>query len=1282
MNTKIIFTIIIIVFTTITINAQVAINSDNTTAAASAMLDVKSTIKGILIPRMSTLERTSINTPADGLIVYDKTTNSFWYFDSGNSGWTELVTKTGATKIDELSDGRTDTTSIFLGTNTGKNDDGSNNNIALGIESLMSNTSGQNNVAIGNAALSKNISKVDNVAIGDSALFNNGQSGAYFYGSKNTAIGKNALFTNTDGFRNTALGYNSMYQNTKGFLNTSIGERALFSNTEGDFNTALGSRALYSNTVGEENCAIGKSAMYYNTTGSKNTAMGLASMAFNKSGHSNTAIGHESLMHDTTGNNNTAIGTRSLYYNRSGSSNTAIGKNALHDNTTGNNNVAIGSGSLSNSTTAFGNVAIGNNSLSYDTTGQYNTACGEGALHHNRNGNNNNAFGLRSMYFNTTGSSNVAIGNKSLYKNTTVSGLVAIGDSALFNNGDGATGINDAQRNTAIGTKALFANTHGHSNTAIGYKTLSSHVSNSLNTAVGSYALHSDSTGHDNTATGNYSLGLNKVGAHNTAAGSSSIYNNTTGNSNTGMGSYTLFMNTSGNNNVAVGQEALFNNFSGNNNTAIGYKAGYGNWGIIIEGCVYIGYRAGENNYANNKLFIDNSNTASPLIGGDFSANRVDINGRIKITEGNPGSGKVLTSDANGLASWTSMTEGASELNELNDAKTNSSSVFLGTNAGANTNSNGVHNVAIGLDAFKNSAFTDYNIAIGTSSLYHNTYADHVIAIGDSALFNNGSSSIWGNEGNYNIAIGDNALMTNDNNSGNIAIGHRALKYVKGTSNTVIGYAAGESSLGVDFNNCVMIGREAGASNTSDNRLFIDNSSTSTPLIGGDFSSNQVDINGTLKITGGAPGAGKVLTSDVDGLASWTTLDDGVSALNDLSDAYTDGSNIFVGAQVGGNDNGGNYNTIFGDEAFKNNVSGKHNTGFGYKTLEVNTGGSNSAFGISSLRQNTSGANNVALGFEAMYYNQTGSSNVAIGYEAGKSTSGNSLSGCVFLGYQAGKSNNSNNKLFIDNSSTSTPLIGGDFSSDELYFNASKVGIGTNAPNELFEVANSSGVGRMIVSDGQGSNRRTLLFVSPSASYNYARIESYKYGSSSGGIDLRINMIGGGRTIFGGNVEPDSHKDNNLGSNTKAWDNVYADDYITLGSAAFANISVTQQIINFPPQEKKEGAFDEFTDKGAKELDPASLPASLTENNALLIDEITTYNYKANYEQQVQLDSLKAENNILKQRIVNLETATTSDINLKASLQTQKTIIEAQQKTLQLLEKRLAELEKQTPVKN
>jgi len=66
----------------------VAINNDNTNPDPSAMLDVKSTVSGLLAPRMTTSQRTAISSPAQGLLVFDTTTGSFWYYESG---WQEMA---------------------------------------------------------------------------------------------------------------------------------------------------------------------------------------------------------------------------------------------------------------------------------------------------------------------------------------------------------------------------------------------------------------------------------------------------------------------------------------------------------------------------------------------------------------------------------------------------------------------------------------------------------------------------------------------------------------------------------------------------------------------------------------------------------------------------------------------------------------------------------------------------------------------------------------------------------------------------------------------------------------------------------------------------------------------------------------------------------------------------------------------------------------------------------------------------------------------------------------
>ena len=47
----------------------------------SSILELRSTLRGLLAPRMTTAARTAIVSPAEGLLVYDTTTQSFWYFE-------------------------------------------------------------------------------------------------------------------------------------------------------------------------------------------------------------------------------------------------------------------------------------------------------------------------------------------------------------------------------------------------------------------------------------------------------------------------------------------------------------------------------------------------------------------------------------------------------------------------------------------------------------------------------------------------------------------------------------------------------------------------------------------------------------------------------------------------------------------------------------------------------------------------------------------------------------------------------------------------------------------------------------------------------------------------------------------------------------------------------------------------------------------------------------------------------------------------------------------------
>ena len=77
-------TILTVLFLAATTFVQAQVGIGTTTPAASSALDVTSTTRGVLIPRMSSAQRTAITSPAEGLMVYQLNAPvGLWMFISG-----------------------------------------------------------------------------------------------------------------------------------------------------------------------------------------------------------------------------------------------------------------------------------------------------------------------------------------------------------------------------------------------------------------------------------------------------------------------------------------------------------------------------------------------------------------------------------------------------------------------------------------------------------------------------------------------------------------------------------------------------------------------------------------------------------------------------------------------------------------------------------------------------------------------------------------------------------------------------------------------------------------------------------------------------------------------------------------------------------------------------------------------------------------------------------------------------------------------------------------------
>ena len=161
----------------------------------------------------------------------------------------------------------------------------------------------------------------------------------------------------------------------------------------------------------------------------------------------------------------------------------------------------------------------------------------------------------------------------------------------------------------------------------------------STNTAVGFRALNANTTGLESVAIGSQALLANTTGSRNFAGGTSALIRNTTGNDNNAIGTFALFNNISGSENVAIGSRALIVNTS-SSNTAIGHQSltesttGGQNLGI--------GWRAGR--------FIADGTTANSV-----TTNSVYIGANTKALASGQTNQIVIGHDATGLGSNTAV---------------------------------------------------------------------------------------------------------------------------------------------------------------------------------------------------------------------------------------------------------------------------------------------------------------------------------------------------------------------------------------------------------------------------------------------------------------------------------------------------------------------------------------------------------------------------------------------------------------------------------------------------
>jgi hypothetical protein len=557
------------------------------------------------------------------------------------------------------------------------------------------------------------------------------------------------------------------------------------------------------------------------------------------------------------------------------------------------------------------NSFFGYQSGNSNTTGTYNTAIGNASLYTNTTGGFNTANGYGALY-NNTASYNTAFGYYALYSNTTGTGNLANGANALRNNTTGSY-------NLANGYASLLNNTTGSYNQANGYAALISNTTGSYNSANGYAALYNNTTGIGNFADGAYALSTNTSGSYNLATGALSLYLNTTGGYNNAIGYGALQSNTSGNQNTANGYQALLTNKTGINNTALGYSADVASGSLTNATAIGSGAIVS----ASNTIQLGNLSVTQVLAGTGTNATLVA--GGLKITGGTLAAGKLLTSDANGIATWQSPGNSTGWALTGNSGTVDGAS-FIGTSDNKPLNFR-VNNTSAGR----------------VDPSLHNAYYG----------FQSGSAN---SSGTFITALGNGANVSTDGLTNATAIGNGA---VVNTSNTI--------QLG----------------NTSVNKVFVGTGTNATIIAGGlQITGGSLASGKVLTSDGSGVATWQSPAPSGWGLSGNSGTTDGTNFIGTTDNRPF---NIRVNNSVSGRIDPTLKNTFFGYlSAFSfSNPNAISNTGFGYQSLYANTTGTyNNAIGASALAFNLDGSFNTANGSGALFNNTGGDYNTAVGYGA------------------------------------------------------------------------------------------------------------------------------------------------------------------------------------------------------------------------------------------------------------------------------------------------------------
>lgn len=474
-------------------------------------------------------------------------------------------------------------------------------------------------------------------------------------------------------------------------------------------------------------------------------------------------------------------------------------------------------------------------------------------------------------------------------------------------------------------------------------------------------ALHSIALGNGAAASANYATAIGRntqaKGQSSFASGFATIANgaysmshgvgtNAYGNASIALGNLSIVRGT---NALASGESLIANGFSSAvvgrfNDTLVAEEAS-----IQTTTPLFIVGNGSNSANRHNAMVVRNDNRVG--INTSTPAATLDVNGQLKISGGTPGAGKVLTSDANGLATWETAVPGPQGPQGIQGPTGAQGPQGIQGLTGA-TGAQGPQGIQ-GLTGATGPAGSA-NIS-GTSN--------YLVRFSGST--SGANSQVVDNGTNVGIGTSGSPISKLHVQSSSTLSDLRLTNSTTGSSATdgLQIYTSGNQASILNKENAVL---DFGTNNLT--RMTLD--ASGNVGIGIANPGAKLDVNGQVKISGGAPGTGKVLTSDANGLASWATpavpaspisgLPNRLAKFNSTETAgnsiLTDnGTNVSIGIAASSAASNLHLNTIFSNTDFRisNNITG-HTVSDGFVLAEdgLNTTLSNKENGTMSLATN------------------------------------------------------------------------------------------------------------------------------------------------------------------------------------------------------------------------------------------------------------------------------------------------------------------------------------------